>query len=383
MTRRICIVLTTRGNYAKMRSTMEAVSRHPDLALQTVVGGALLDNSYGDFRAAIEADGFRIDQTLDYIVDGKTLGSVTESAGRCTEAMGRILAGLDPDFLMVIADRYEALAIALAALCRNVRIAHLEGGEVSGSIDERIRHAITKLAHLHFPANRDAGERVVRMGERDEAVHVVGTPSLDQLAHVDLDDRAPLQRVLDGHGEGARIDVSNDYAVVSQHPVVTEVEDAARQFDETARAVRDLGLPVVWVLPNDEAGANQVAAPVAALAADGGPPVRTLGSLGFSDYARLLAHARSLIGNSSSGIREGAFLGVPVVNVGTRQQGRQRGRNVIDVDYAAAGILDAARKQVAHGRYASDPVYGDGRSGEKIAAVLATAWPPLDKAISY
>jgi len=381
--RKVCIVLTTRGNYAKMRSTMAAILRHPDLRLQTVIGGALLDAVYGDFRTTIDGDGFHIDDTLDYIVDGKTLDSVAASSGRCAQVMGGLLGRLRPDFLMVIADRYEALAIALAALCQNVRVAHLEGGEVSGSIDERIRHAITKLAHVHFPANREAADRIVRMGEHEASVHVVGTPSLDQLAEIDVDDGGSLQRFLDDTGAGARIDVSRDFVVVSQHPVVTEYGSTAAQFQETAQAVRQLGLPVVWILPNDEAGAGDVTAPLEWLAADGGPAVRVLGSLNFPAYARLLRHARCLIGNSSSGIREGAFLGVPVVNVGTRQQGRQRGRNVIDVGYAAQEILAAARQQVAHGRYSSDPVYGDGRSGERIAKVLATAWPPLDKTIAY
>lgn len=383
MSRKICIVLTTRGNYAKMRSTMEAISRHPALILQTVVGGALLDVAYGDFRPIIEADGFHIDDTLDYIVEGGTLDSIAESSGRCTQAMGGILARLQPDFLMVIADRYEALAIALAALCRNVRIAHLEGGEISGSIDERIRHAVTKLAHVHFPANQDAADRLVRMGEHENAVHVVGTPSLDQLAQVDLGDRGTLQRFLDENGKGTRVDVSGDFVVVSQHPVATEYGVAARQFGETAKAVRELGLQVVWILPNDEAGAADVRVPLDTLAGPGGPPVRSLGSLTFPAYANLLGHTRCLIGNSSSGIREGAFLGVPVVNVGTRQQGRQRGGNVIDVGYDAAEILSASRKQIAHGRYPCDPVYGDGRSGQRIAEVLAAAWPPLDKTIAY
>jgi len=380
--KRICIVLTTRGNYAKMRSTMEAIAGHPELALQTVIGGALLDPAYGDFRGAIEADGFRVDHTLDYMAQGKTLGSVTESAGRCVQGMGHILTHLEPDFLLVIADRYEALAIALGALCHNARIAHLEGGEVSGSIDERIRHAITKLAHVHFPANREAGDRLVRMGEHATSVHVVGTPSLDQLARIDLDDRASLQQFLDQRGEGGRVDAGGDYVVVSQHPVATEYGHAGRQFDETAQAVRGLGLPVVWVLPNDEAGATDVAAPLAWLSRQG-LPVVSLGSLPFAQYARLLAHARCLIGNSSSGIREGAFLGVPTVNIGTRQQGRQRGGNVIDVGYAADEIATAGRRQIAHGRYSSDGVYGDGRSGPRIAEVLATAWPPLDKTIAY
>lgn len=381
--RKICIVLTTRGNYAKMRSTMEAISGRADLQLQAVVGGALLDPAYGDVRATIESDGFQAADTIDYIAAGKTLESVTESAGRCTQAMGRVLARLRPDFVLIIADRYESLSIAQAALCQNIRIAHLEGGEVSGSIDERIRHAISKLAHIHFPASVDAAERLLRMGEPKDAVHAVGTPSLDLLARIDLSDRSSLQGFLDDHGMGAPIDVHGDYIVVSQHPVVTEYDDAARQFQVTAQAVQRVGLPTVWILPNDEAGAMEVTGPLAALTDRTDPPVRRIGSLAFSHYAPLLKHARCLIGNSSSGIREGAFLGTPAVNVGSRQQGRARGRNVIDVGYESSEILAAARRQLDHGPYSLDTLYGNGHSGERIAAILATVWPALDKTIAY
>lgn len=383
-TRRICVVLTTRGNYTKMKSAMRRIAADPALELRTVVGGALLGGDYGPFRAAIERDGFTVSGTLDYIVGRQTPADIAESAGRCTARMGRVLGELRPDVLFVIADRYEALAVALAGVCMNVRIAHLEGGEVSGSIDERIRHAITKLAHLHFPANTDAAERLRRMGEREESIFVVGTPSLDLLAEVDLRDRSRLAHALGRDGQGAAVDVEGDYVVVSQHPVVTEYADAPRQFAETAKAVREIGLPVVWLLPNDDAGATAAGPALESLArGPKAPPVRRIAALAMAEYAVLLRNARCLIGNSSSGLREGAFLGVPAVNIGTRQTARQRGANVIDVGHDAGAISAAARRQMAHGRYPSDPVYGDGRAGEKIARVLAETRPALDKTIAY
>jgi UDP-hydrolysing UDP-N-acetyl-D-glucosamine 2-epimerase len=385
MTRRICVVLTTRGNYAKMKSTMSRLANDPRVALQVVAGGAVLDSSYGDHSKAIEADGFKIAARLDYIESGKTLQSVTESAARCTSAMGRILAHLQPDWLMVVADRYEALSIAQSGLCQNIRIAHLEGGETSGSIDERIRHAVSKLAHLHFPSNEDAALRLRKLGEPAEAIHVVGTPSLDTLAGVDLSDRSAPGARLARAGEGREVDLDQDYIVISQHPVVTEYADAARQFAETAAAVREIGLPAVWILPNDDAGANAVKAPLQELINDSSaPPIGVIGSMPFTEYAALLTGARCLLGNSSSGVRESAFLGVPVVNIGTRQNGRYvRSRNVMTVGYDAQAIAQAARRQIAHGRYPSDTVFGDGHAGERIAAVITEAWPPLDKAIAY
>lgn len=382
--RSVCVALTTRGNYAKMKSTLCAASTHPDLDLRVVIGGALLDKSYGDFEAVITGDGFAIDGRLDYAVGDDSLAGIAEAAGKCTLAMAGVIGRLKPDVVVVIADRYEALSIAQAAICMNVHIAHLEGGEVSGSIDERIRHAVSKLAQLHFPANSDAAERLRRLGEPQDRIHVVGTPSLDLLADCDLDDRAAAALVLAREGRGGDIDLDSDYIVISQHPVPTEYDDAARQFAETAKAVCALGLPTIWIMPNDEAGAGRAAETVAKLQADpGAPPVRSIGSLQLADYAVLLRHARCLVGNTSSGIREGAYLGVPVVNLGTRQANRQRGQNVVDVDHDAGAITHAARDQIAHGPYPSDPLYGDGHAGERIVEVLMQTLPSLDKAITY
>lgn len=384
MTRKICIVLTTRGNYAKMKSTMLAIQAMPDLDLQLVVGGAILDPKYGDFVPIIEADGFRVDEQIDYIEKGTSLVSVTLSAGRCVSLFAEVLNRLKPDVVMVIADRYEALSIAQAALCMNIHIAHLEGGEISGSIDERIRHAITKLAHIHFPANTQAALFIERMGEHRNSIFITGTPSLDQIHALNLDDILSLQARIDASGSGAIIDLQNDYIVVSQHPVVTEYDHAKAQFSETCQAVKAIGLPSVWVLPNDDAGAQEITAPITTLQDDpNAPPVRTVGGLVLDQYVRLLKHSKCLIGNTSSGIRESAFLGVPVVNIGTRQHGRQRGQNVIDVDYTRAEIARAAKNQIHHGPYPQDTLYGDGHAGNKIAQVLAQPLPPIDKSISY
>lgn len=382
--RKICVVLTTRGNYAKMKSTLAAIKAHPELDLQLIVGGALLSDDYGDFRSIVSANGFTVDATLDYIVPGSTPTTVTESAGRCTQICAGLFAELRPDFVVIIADRYESLSLAQAALCMNIRIAHLEGGEVSGSIDERIRHAITKLAHIHLPANSDAANRIHRMGEAEDSIHTVGTPSLDVIAMLDLDDMAPVAKELAKQGGGTAIDLDKPYLVVSQHPVVTEFDEAGHQFEETVRAVLAVGLPAIWIRPNDDAGAAALNGPLKASydSADA-PAMQSVGSLQIECYAPLIRHAACLVGNSSSGIREAAFLGVPTVNIGNRQHGRQRAGNVVDVDHDATAIIDAIRRQIAHGPYSADTLYGDGNSGARIAAILATADPALDKTITY
>lgn len=381
MGRRIAIVLTTRGNYAKMKSTMRAVVERDDLELITIVGGGIIQARFGDYRPVIERDGFKIDETVDFLEgDGATLDSQTLSAGRAVTMIGEALGRLLPDLVLVIADRWEALSVAFAATTMNIPIAHLEGGEVSGSIDERLRHAITKLAHQHLPANPEAARRLERMGEPTARIAIVGTPSLDLLSNIDLGDRSVLGEAL--YVQGDRIDFGSDYAVVSQHPVVTEEDQAEAQIIETARGAARAGLPIAWMLPNMDAGGAGVMMAVTRLVNGGlGVPVRFYASMEFSRYSVLLANARVLIGNSSSGIRECAFLGTPVVNIGTRQNGRDRGRNVVDVSYDRHAIADAVVRQVAHGPYRSDPLYGDGTSGSKIANALATMPLALDKAI--
>jgi UDP-hydrolysing UDP-N-acetyl-D-glucosamine 2-epimerase len=377
--RRIAIVLTTRGNYAKMKSTMRAVRARSDLELATIVGGGILLERFRDYRPDIVRDGFTVDATAEFLVeDAGTLDAQTRSAGEAVVAFGKALRALRPDIAVVVADRWEALSIALAATCGNVPIAHLEGGEVSGSIDERIRHAISKLSHLHLPANAGAAERIAGLGEDRSRIFVVGTPSLDLLSEVDLSDTRSIAAA--PGGEGSAVDFAGDYIVVSHHPVVTEVDDAGRQVIETAKAVATAQLPVVWLLPNMDAGGVAVMSAIARVRADGlGVPVRLYPSMAFEHYSVLLANARCLVGNSSSGIREGAFLGTPVVNVGTRQRGRERGRNVIDVPAERAAIAGAMSRQIAHGRYPRDTIYGDGRSGERIADVLSSAPLGLDK----
>ncbi len=381
MRRKICIVLTTRGNYAKMKSTMRAIEDDPKLELQTVVGGGILLGRYGDYSKYIKRDGFAIAEHVPFLMAGDSLESMAMSAGMATFELSRTFARLRPDIVIVIADRYEALSVAHAAMCMNIAIAHLEGGEISGSIDERIRHAITKLAQVHFPANLEAAERIRRMGEPGCMVIATGTPSLDLLAEVDLDDLSALQEVLEQRGQGCRIDLSENYLVVSQHPVVTENEAVEKQIANTLSAVRSIGMPIVWILPNMDAGERSAATVLAQQGAD--LHVRVVSSLPMEHYARLLKHSCCLVGNSSSGIRECEYLGVPVVNIGSRQNGRQRGRNVIDVDHDVDAIIWAIKSQLDHGYYESDHLYGDGTAGKRIAEALASISIGLDKRMTY
>lgn len=377
--RRICVILTTRGNFAKMKTAMRAMVVHPELELQLVVGGALLGRQ-SDVLEAIGHE-FKIADRIDYMLASETPAAIGASAAKCLQQMTDVIDRLKPDVLLVIADRYETLALAQAGLLGNIRIAHLEGGEVSGSIDERIRHAVTKLSHYHLASSQEAAERIVRLGEKAESVIAVGSPSFDLLRDDRDNSLGKLQARLSAT---PGIDVTKPFLLVSQHPVVTEYEDAQAQYEVVVDAVLSLRLPTVWIWPNNDAGAQRVREPLNRLKADPhGPPVAVLGGIPIEEYGAALAHTVCLVGNSSSGVRESAFLGTPAVNIGTRQTGRGRGANAIDVPCEANAIVAAVHRQMANGRYAEDHRYGDGAAGTKIAAFLADYWPPLDKTITY
>jgi UDP-hydrolysing UDP-N-acetyl-D-glucosamine 2-epimerase len=285
--------------------------------------------------------------------------------------------------VITVGDRFETMATALAATYMNIPLAHTMGGEVSGNIDESIRHAVTKFAHIHFPACTDAADRIVRMGEQPEAVHVVGCPRMDLVDEVLSVDGDGLSSVFDD-GVGGSFSFDDPFLLVSQHPVTIEYGDGERQITETLQAVEESALPALVLWPNADAGSEDVARGMRKWRErHRDAPMHFVKNLPTELYVRLMARTACLIGNSSSGIREGAFIGTPSVNIGSRQDGRQRGSNVVDAGYEREEIAGAIGRQVRHGRYASDPIYGDGHAGERIAEILARTELTVAKRMTY
>jgi len=263
----------------------------------------------------------------------------------------------------------------------NIPVAHTQGGEITGSIDESVRHAITKLAHLHFPATRKAGERLIRMGENPDTVHVTGCPALDLINGADLSLTGIDERY---GGVGAPVDWEKPYLLVMQHPVTTEYRESLRQINQTIAAVHKTQLQAVWLWPNVDAGSDAISKGLRMYREDQTPKnVHFYRNFAVEDFLRILANSACAVGNSSSFIREGSLLGVPSVNIGTRQEGRERGKNVIDVDYDRDDIYAAIMLQLLNGEYPKNPLYGDGNAGEKIAGILVTADFKLQKKLFY
>jgi UDP-hydrolysing UDP-N-acetyl-D-glucosamine 2-epimerase len=380
--RRICIVVNSRANYARIKSVMRAVQRHNRLELQLVVGASALLYRYGNVVDLIRADGFEPSAVVYSIVEGENPTTMAKSTGMGIIELATQFEMLRPDIVLTVADRFETMATAIAASYMNIPLAHTQGGEITGSIDESVRHAITKLAHLHFPATERAYDNVVRMGEDPASVYLTGCPAIDLLDEATLALRPAL--FSRPAGVGPSVDPARPYMIVLQHPVTTEYGDGFAQISQTLEAVRRIGLQTIWLWPNVDAGSDDVSKGLR-MFRERNPDaaIHFYRNFAAEEYASLLNNAVCIVGNSSSALREGAYLGVPSINVGTRQAGREHGPNVVHAMYDADSIENAIRHQLIHGRYPRSTLFGDGTAGQRIANILADAEISIQKRLAY
>ena len=385
MKRKICVVVHSRANYGRIKSVMRAINNHSDLELQLLVGSSALLYRFGSVIDIIREDGFKEDAVVHSILEGETPTTMAKSTGMAITELATHFENLKPDIVVTVADRFETLSTAVAASYMNISLAHSQGGEVTGSIDESVRHAITKLAHIHFPATERAKDYILRMGEERESVHLTGCPAIDLVAESDL--ALPKDLFKRASGVGDELTTKKDYIIVLQHPVTTEFGSGFKQIQETLKAahkVSKTGMQIVWLWPNVDAGADDISKGIRMFRdKEEAKNMHFYKNFTPEDYVLLLANARCIVGNSSSGLREGAFLGTPCVNIGTRQSGRERAVNVIDVKCDALDIETAIDKQLQNGRYKSSHLVGDGTAGNQIAEILASTKLKIQKQISY
>ena len=381
--RTICVVVTARPSYARIKSVLEAIRDHPRLRLQLVVAASALLERYGQVIDIIRADGFVPDAVVYMVVEGENLVTTAKSTGLGVVELATIFDNLKPDIVVSVADRYETIATAIAASYLNIPVAHVQGGEVTGSIDEKVRHAVTKLSNIHLVSNEGSAKRVIRMGEDPQSVHITGCPSVDladRILKENVDGFDPFTRYT---GVGAHFD-STEFLVVMQHPVTTEYEDSLFQIEETLAAIEQLAQPTFWFWPNVDAGSDRISKGLRQFRETHDAPwLHFFKNLSPEDFLRLLRRTRCLVGNSSVGIRECSYLGVPVVNIGNRQEGRDRSPNVIDVGHDRHEIMNAIKTHLEHGPYGSSPLYGDGKAGGRIAELLAHHPLTIAKTIQY
>lgn len=374
MKRKIGVVVTSRASYSRVKSVLKAIKEEPDLELFLVGAASLLLYKYGNVAAIMEEDGFRIDEKVYMVVEGENPTTMAKTVGIGIMELATVFDNYKPDIAISIADRFETICTAIAASYLNIPVAHMQGGEITGSIDEKVRHAVTKFSSYHFAANQHAARRIRLMGEDEKTIFVTGCPAIDLAKEVSKNHSYMNNRYLyskyDGPGE--KVDIDKDFIVVMQHPVTTEFEKSYSQMKETLAAVHEIGIPTIVMWPNVDAGSDLISKAIRAFREQETPPnFYFLINLGPEDFLALLMKSKGIVGNSSVGIRECSFLGIPAVNIGTRQEGREQGPNVINVGYDKKQIKEAiiAHLQKGH-RHPSVNLYGDGNSGEKIAKIL-------------
>jgi UDP-hydrolysing UDP-N-acetyl-D-glucosamine 2-epimerase len=348
-----------------------------DIELQVVCTGTHLLERYGSSAQDIINDGIAIAGSCFVLVEGETLETMSTSIGLAIIQFSSILSNLKPDLLLVMGDRFEAMANALAGNAMNIPVAHIQGGEISGSFDESLRHAITKLAHIHFPSTELSRQRIISMGEDPRLVFNLGCPAVDSLLKVRLlsiDEVLSHPLLAPKRQTRKKFLPKEGYVLTLFHPVTTEYDQIAHEAMELLRALDELNENVFWVWPNADAGARKIVRTVDRYLAN-----KSDHRFDFFDhippdvFISLMARSKLMVGNSSAGIREACYFGVPVVDVGIRQWGRERAPNVIEVhDVRMGPLLQSMKAQLDHGPYAVCPLYGEGNSGRRIADVLST-----------
>jgi UDP-hydrolysing UDP-N-acetyl-D-glucosamine 2-epimerase len=382
--KKICVVITARPSYSRVKTALDAIAKHPDLELQLVVAASALLERYGSAVNYIEKDGFRINARVFNVLEGENLTAAAKTTGIGILELSSVFDNLRPDVVVTIADRFETIATAIAASYMNIPLAHVQGGEVTGNIDEKVRHAVTKLADIHFTASDGARQRVLKLGENPDFVFNTGCPSIDLAADILNSPALNFDPYKKYGGVGNFPSLDQGYLVVMQHPVTSEYKDSRSHIEETLRAIESFEIPVLWFWPNVDAGADGTSTGLRAFRERNKESrIHFFKNMEPDDFLRLLVNSRCLIGNSSVGIRECAYLGVPVVNIGTRQHGRDRGVNVIDVNYAHDDIASGIQRWLNSDRPASSYVYGGGDAGHRIAEFLAVTNVPIQKTITY
>jgi UDP-N-acetylglucosamine 2-epimerase (non-hydrolysing)/GDP/UDP-N,N'-diacetylbacillosamine 2-epimerase (hydrolysing) len=353
-----------------LKPILQAIAKHPKLTLSLLVAGMHLSDEFGHTMDEIENDGFLITATVSMNPSGDTGFSMAESIGIGVSRLAQKFNLIKPDILLVLGDRIEALAGGIAAAYMNLPVAHIHGGDsAKAGLDESARHALTKFSHIHFPATKKSADRIIKMGEDKWRVNVVGAPGLDTILNAEFIGSDKLSKKFN-------IDLEKPVILFVQHSVTTEVEDAIFQIGESLSAIVDLGIQTILVYPNSDAGGRRMINVIEEYA-DKYSFIKAYKSLVHQEYLSLMKIASLMVGNSSSGIIESPSFHLPVVNIGSRQQGRERSENVIDVGYDKVEIREAIKRVLSDKKFnekvkrCRNP-YGDGKAAERIVNVLSS-----------
>jgi UDP-hydrolysing UDP-N-acetyl-D-glucosamine 2-epimerase len=366
MTRKIVYITGTRADYGLMRPVLNAIKNNSNLNLTLIVTGMHLMTEFGKTIKEIERDNFETYQ-INEVYEEDNKASMARFVGKCVNKLVDAFNHIHPDVILLLGDRGEMLAGAIAGAYLGIPVAHVHGGDVSSTIDEPVRHAITKLSHIHFAATRKSADRIIKMGEEKWRVHVVGAPGLDTILNERLIESREISKKY-------KLDLADPILLVIQHPVTMEYDTASSQIRETLDAIVKLKYQTILIYPNADAGGRRMIKVIKEY--EKYPFIKTFKNLPHRDYLSLMKIASVMIGNSSSGIIEAPSFNLPAINIGTRQEGRERAENVMDVNYNTEEIIKGIRKALYDKKFkekikkCKNP-YGDGKASERIMKVLS------------
>ena len=382
--KKICVIINNRANYARIKSVLTAIKNHKKLDLQLILESSAILPRYGQVDKIIRKEGFKINEVIYTVIEGENPITMSKSSGLAVIELTTIFSSLKPDIILTIADRYETLPIAMASTYMNIPLAHTQGGEITGSIDESVRHATTKLAHIHFPATKKSALNLKRLGEYPKNIYFTGCPSIDLIKSANLRIDKKFINKYSPTGVGSKINFLQPYIVILQHPVTTEYGSGLKQIKATIDAVKDLNIQIVWLWPNVDAGSDDISKGLRIFREENKKKkIKFYKNFDPENYLKLISNSACLVGNSSSALREGSYLGVPAVNIGTRQNGRERGKNVLHVGYNSKKIKTAIISRIKSKKFKGEKIYGDGNAGKRIAEILSKVKVNIQKKLNY
>ena len=376
--KKIAVYIGSRANYSSGFSIMKSIKKNPKLELLIVLSSAAVLPRFGDIRKLMNSDGFNADIVTNSLIEGESPSAMAKSIGLGMIDCSFALENLKPDFVIAIGDRFDVLPWVVSAAMMNIPIAHTMGGERSGTIDESVRHSITKFANIHFPANIDSAKRIERMGEDPKNIYTVGCPRNDYviecIKNIKNGKIINSEEIFETYkGVGGNFNITeNSFLLVSFHPVTTEYGSNKNNINQILSALNELKINTIMIWPNADAGSDEISKSIRTFREINNPKwLHLFINLPIDIYVQLMYQCSCMIGNSSSAIREGETIGVPAVNIGSRQNMRLKGKNIIDVEPKKENIIKAIKSQLNHGRFKTEYLYGSGGAGEDISEILS------------
>ena len=368
--RTVAFVIVNRANYGRIRSLLLKLKRDKFFKIKIILASSTLLSKFGKIDEILENDGLKVDYKVYNHISGENNQTMAKSVGLLTIEISSILSRLKPDIVFNVADRYEILATAIAASYLNIFLVHLQGGERTGSIDESVRHSVTKLSNLHFPATNLSKKRIIKMGENPKYVFNVGCPSIDEIKKVNFKKKVNLKKY--NLGVGPVVDIKKPYIVVLVHPVTTNLEESPKIVKFLLKSIQKINCQCIWIWPNIDAGSDKISNIIRSFREKDKNRTKINFYMNFEteDYLNLIKNSKCLIGNSSSGIREASYLKVPSVNIGSRQIMRDRGDNVIDSNVKMNEIYNSIKRQMKKKINKNCFLYGKGDSADQIIKIL-------------